>query len=168
MRSLTLGVLSVTATGTTNRCDDTVQDNCFVADNQDAQCKEFLSSAAQNPVWAQERLHCILILIIIQFEVSTFLLQKKVWQNTKYRLFTFISKKRFLKFWKTLSPWTKSTKDAAATKCDEEGGRLMKVASLSDLSRLGSADTYKDMWNLTMIHQLYVHSGAKEHFQHKR
>ena len=47
---LTLGVATVRAQ--TNRCDDTVQDNCIVNDNQAADCKAFLSSRDPEQGWA--------------------------------------------------------------------------------------------------------------------
>ena len=81
MRSaLTLATLSTAQL--TNRCDDTVQDNCMVVDSQAPECKEFISSNEQG--------------------------------------------------------WTKTGVSAATVKCKEEGSRLMKISSLSDLARLGS------------------------------
>ena len=46
---LTLGVVTVRAQS--NRCDDTVQDNCIVNDNQSAECKAFLASRASEQGW---------------------------------------------------------------------------------------------------------------------
>ena len=48
MRSvLTLGVI---VKSQSNRCDDTVQDNCIVNDNNSPECKAFLSSTHEG--WA--------------------------------------------------------------------------------------------------------------------
>ena len=50
MRSvLTLGAI---VKAQSSRCDDTVQDNCIVNDNQSADCKAFLSNRAAEQGWA--------------------------------------------------------------------------------------------------------------------
>ena len=46
---LALGVITVRAQS--NRCDDTVQDNCIVNDNQSADCKAFLASRDPAQGW---------------------------------------------------------------------------------------------------------------------
>ena len=52
MRSvLTLGAI---VKAQSNRCDDTVQDNCIVNDNQSADCKAFLSNRAAGLSWADQ------------------------------------------------------------------------------------------------------------------
>ena len=72
----------------TNRCDDTVQDNCVVGDSQAAECKEFLASSD------------------------------------------------------AANSWPTATATDAQVKCRDENGRLMKIASLSDLARLGADVKY--------------------------